>query len=226
MTWRSACADLRPFPLQFGVERGGRGRVHRLLGEGGPAGGAERRSEAGDEIGLAVGVGGEHRRRPVQHRSCRRAMVRVVTPICSPWKEGANQVAQHVDIMADEMLALARRLAAAADRGAEARQQQGSHQPLHGAVSPAISAPAGSSARSSAASRTKGICDRAGPAADAPGASPPGRSAGRGCRPGRSGSCAAGRPPGPRDPGTRRPVHAPVRDFLWPPTVMAALTEV
>ena len=38
---------------------------------------------------------------------------------------------EHVDEVADQMLALARRLAVADDRRAEAREDEGSNEPLH-----------------------------------------------------------------------------------------------
>ena len=64
-------------------------------------------------------------------RSCSRAIESVVTPTCSPWKtSGRSGIGEHVDEVADQVLALARRLAVADDRRAEAREHQRADQPL------------------------------------------------------------------------------------------------
>ena len=53
----------------------------------------------------------------------------------------ASGIGEHVDVVADQVLALARRLAVADDRRAEAREDQRAHQPLHDLEVAAPSAP-------------------------------------------------------------------------------------
>ena len=79
----------------------------------------------------------------------------VVTPTCSPWKTVAVLVAEHVDVVADQMFALAGGLAGADDRRAEAGEHQGAHQKLHGLQVPFIRAAAwAKSGPSSSASKS------------------------------------------------------------------------
>src|SRR4030095_5477222 len=94
-----------------------------------PSVGPNRAMKSASVLWSAATVGGG----PSSIRPCSRAMVNVVTPICSPCKgEGAARIGQHVAIVADQMLALAGGQRVAADRGAEARQQQRAHQLFHG----------------------------------------------------------------------------------------------
>ena len=105
---------------------------------------------------------------------------------------GPGMVAEHVGEVADEMLALARRLAVAADRGAEPGQEQGPHQARHGreiAGHQRLRLCRTAAPRRPPAARTA-WCGRAGRRADGTAASRPAPSAGTGCRRARSGSCA------------------------------------
>ena len=133
-------------------------------------------------------------------------------PICSPCNASRSvRRAHHVDVVADQVLALARRIAAAADRHAEAGQHERARERAHRAAGRRRAAPrhcANRPGSSAGEQRERRLRDTVGRAAGARAASRPARSGGTRCRRGRRGSSAPAPRRARRDRGTRRPACA------------------
>ncbi len=93
------------------ARRGSRGRGRGRNG----AGWRPRRSLPGAASAVSVRA---------RSRRCRRLIESVATPTCSPCRRGGRSCAHHVEIVADQMLGLARRRAAAGQHHAEAREHE------------------------------------------------------------------------------------------------------
>ena len=210
------------------VRRAGRRRLFPL--ERSPARVAELRAEACLEIGARDATSGamrEDRRRAGPPGSA--AIVSVATATCSPCKYAlASGRGEHVDVMADEVLALARRIAAVAQRHAEAGKHQRARERAHRAevaakqclglrpARPARRRPAARTARSGTAFR----------ADDGKAANRPAPSIGKARRRGPPGSSVP-----ERRASTERSMKTPSGAAagsvsLWPSTVIAAFIDV
>ena len=131
----------------------------------------------------------------------------------------------HLDVVADQMLALARRIAAVADRHAESRQHERAHERAHRLeIAGSSASGASNSTASSSASSANGAARYA---VEQQVRQQPvglrGRPAQR--RRGPRGSSAPARPRAPRDRRTRRAASRPAAS-LWPSTVIAAFSDV